>query len=152
MGRKSYQLFCASIGLCVLTAGALIWFRMTQPLQRHSEFYHRVRADLETLAKKRPPNVTRKQWEQIVGWTLNAHGNCLASQQNMPPEEMNRFEAELTQRLQGTVDLGTIDWIWDEIVRLTSSGRTYSDRWRPTSPEKLKEFEEGNHSWGIDVD
>ncbi len=94
----------------------------------------------------------RNQWENFVGWTLNAHGNCLTFHRNIPADEMMRFEAELRQRLAGTVSLETIDWIWDEIVRLTPEGQRYSDNWRPTLPERLKEFEDGNTSWGIEVD
>jgi hypothetical protein len=100
-----------------------------------------VRADIESLAKKRPPDVSRKQWENVVDWTLNAHGNCLTFHRGIPADEMAGFEAELKRRLSGTVNLATIDWIWDEIVRLTPNGRRYSDNWRPTTPERLKEFE-----------
>jgi hypothetical protein len=64
---------------------------------------------------------------------------------------MVRFEGELKQRLSGLVTLETIDWIWDEIVRLSRNGRSYSDNYRPTRPERLKEFE-GGASWGIEVD
>jgi hypothetical protein len=60
---------------------------------------------------------------------------------------MDRFERELNRRLKGPVDLQTIDWIWDEMARLTPNGKTYSDSYRPTTPERLKEFEEGSFSW-----
>ena len=69
----------------------------------------------------------------------------------MPREEMIRFEAMLKQKLSELVSLETIDWIWDEFVRLTSNGERYSDSYRPTLPTRLKEFEEGNYRWGIEV-
>jgi hypothetical protein len=138
--------------LLLVAGGALFWVRCIHPVLRHAEFCRNVKVELKTLAKKRPPDVTRKQWENVVAWTWNAEGNCLAFHRNIPLEEMTRFEAELKRRLEGPVDLGTIDWIWDEIVRLTPNGQRYSDDWRPTLPERLKEFEEGNTSWGIEVD
>ena len=125
---------------------------VVEPTRRHAAFCREVRADLQSLARKRPPSVSRKQWENVVAWTLNAHGNCLTFHADIPQDEMARFEAELKRRLAGPVDLSTIDWIWDEIVRLTPGGQRYSDNGRPTLPERLREFEEGNQSWGIEVD
>jgi hypothetical protein len=138
--------------LLVLGLASVVWFRVIEPLKRHRLFCDHVRAELTMLAKKRPANVTRKQWENVVAWTLNAHANCITYERNMPPEDMEGFETELHQRLQGEVNLATIDWIWDEIIRLTSIGQRYSDYYRPTLPRKLKEFEEENMRWGIEVD
>jgi hypothetical protein len=138
--------------ILLLAGGVTVWLRYLEPMRRHRECCERVRADLASLAKRRPPNVSLKQWENVVAWTLNAHGNCLASEPNIPPEEIARFERELKLRLSGPVRLKTIDWIWDEIVRLSSGGQRYSDNWRPTLPERLKEFEEGGIDWGIKVD
>jgi hypothetical protein len=143
---------CLVAAIFLLAGGVAFWLRIVEPIRRHNEFCEKVRADFKSLAKKRPPNVSRKQWENVVAWTLNAHANCLTFHRNIPPDEMVRFEAELKQRLAGPVSLETIDWIWDEIVRLTPGGQRYSDDWRPTLPERLKEFEEGNISWGIEVD
>lgn len=89
----------------------------------------------------------------MVAWTLNAHSNCITFSPNIPQAERDRFLANLQERLRGPVELTTIDWIWDELVRLTSYGKTYSDNWRPTLPERLREFEEGNSMWvGIEVE
>ena len=132
----------------------MFWLRVFEPFRRHHEFCRTTRAELETLAKKRPTGISRKQWHHIVNWTLNAHSNTLVATRQMPREEMDRFETELKQRLQGPVDLGTIDWIWDEFVRLAPGwGPSYSERWRPTSPEKLREFEESSDTIiGVEVD
>jgi hypothetical protein len=139
-------------GVLFLAAAAGFWVGVVEPARRHAAFCREVRADLQSLARKRPPTVSRKQWENVVARTLNAHGNCLTFHADIPQDEMERFAAELKRRLAGPVDLSTIDWIWDEIVRLTPGGQRYSDNWRPTLPERLREFEEGNQTWGIDVD
>ena len=143
---------CLVVAILLLAGGITFWLRVVEPVRRHREFDRNVQASLQSLAKKRPANVSRKQWENVVAWTLNAHGNCLAFHRSIPRDEMARFEVELKQHLAGQVSLETIDWIWDEIVRLTPGGQHYSDNWRPTLPERLKEFEEGNSFWGIEVD
>jgi hypothetical protein len=102
------------------------------------------------LAKKRPPNITRRQWNNVVGWTTTAHGNTLAATRWIPREQMDNFESELHLRLQGPVDITTIDWIWDEFERLAPNyGPEYSRKYRPTSPEQLREFEEGPFTWSL---
>lgn len=136
----------------LVVGGGAFWLWVFDPAMRHAEFCRATKAEFASLAKKRPPTVTRKQWENVVAWTLNAHGNCITIARNMPQADRDQFLAELQERLRGPVDLATIDWIWDELVRLTSGGRSYSDNWRPTAPERLREFEEGNISWGLEVD
>ena len=94
------------------------------------------------------------QWNNVVGWTIQGHTNTLIANWWIPRAEMDRFLAELRERLRGPVELATIDWIWDEFERLAPDhGPTYSRNHRPTSPEKLREFDENGGIWlGIDVD
>lgn len=149
MVRRVMMVLAALIAAAV---GAL-WLCVVDPAMRHTAFCRATRVEFESLAKKRPPTFTRKQWHQVVAWTLNAHGNCIASSPNIPQTQRDRFLAELREQLGKPVELATIDWIWDELVRLTSYGQRYSDNWRPTAPERLREFEEGNSSLGgIEVD
>lgn len=143
---------CVAVSILLLVGGLACWLRFVEPIRRHGEFCRHVRHDLESLATKRPSGVTQKQWEHVVAWTLNAHGNCLTFHTEIPQNEMDRFKTELKQRLAGPVSLQTVDWIWDEIVRLTPNGQQYSTNWRPTLPERLKVFEQGNSTWGIKVD
>ena len=142
-----------ALAVLVVAGAGAFWLWVLDPALRHAEFCRATKAEFKSLAKKRPPRVTRKQWHHIVAWTLNAHGNCITFARNIPQAERDRFLAELRERLRGPVELATIDWIWDELVRLTSYGQTYSDQWRPTTPERLREFEEGNSSWvGVELD
>jgi hypothetical protein len=149
----------AAVSIVALLS-ALVWFRSYLPFREHREFVRTTRAQLEGLAKRRPPNLTRKQWNNVVGWTIQGHGNTLGAampfpgRRSIPRKEMNDFEAELRRRLNGPVDLGTINWIWDEFERLVPEfGPEYSRNYRPTTPDKLKEFENGNVTWsGIEVE
>lgn len=141
------------VAILIATAGGVFWFSVVDPARRHAEFCQATKAEFESLAKKRPPTITRRQWQNVVSWTLNAHGNCLQFAQNLPQSERDRFLTQLRQRLQGPVELETVDWIWDEIMRLTPNGRRYSDRWRPTTPKRLQEYKDGDlERGGIEVD
>jgi hypothetical protein len=134
--------------------GAVFWVQTVEPARRHHAFCRALDAELKTLAHKRPPGVTRNQWHHVVAWTWNAHSNTLVASPGIPRVEQERLLAELRERLASPVTLATIDWIWDEFVRLSPGwGASYSDRWRPTGPEKLREFEETGATWaGVNVD
>lgn len=139
---------------CLLCVGVLFWARVIDPARRHSEFCRATKIELKSLAKKRPPGVTRDQWHHVVAWTLNGHANCLTFSPCVAQHDRDHFVTDLRERLRGPVDLQTIDWIWDEFVRLAPSwGPSYSERWRPTHPDKLREFEQSGPTWlGVEVD
>jgi hypothetical protein len=141
--------------IACLTAGAVVvWVLKIGPRQRHSAFCQVTAAELKSLAQKRPPDITREQWQHIVAWTLNGHGNILTFKTDIPQAEQDRFVSELRGRLSSQrVDLATIAWIWDQFERLSPSyGPEYSARYRPTAPERLKEFQKQGFSWvGIEV-
>ena len=112
------------------------WAFVYEPISAHSVWFRRVGADIRSLEHKRPPDVTRGQWEYLVGWTINLHGNAGGIWSSVDPAWQDSFEAELKQRLQGAVTLADIEWIWDEYAAHTKSGQSYSDRFRPTrSPD-----------------
>ena len=119
----------------------LFYFESIEPIRRQTRFTQSVRRDLESLFLKRPKDVTPKQWRGVVEWTLSAQVNCLRFQKSITREDMDRFERELTERVSGPVDLKTIDWIWDEIARISMHGKRYGETWRPTTPDRLAEFE-----------
>jgi hypothetical protein len=125
----------------------VIWI---EPLQSHGRWFTRVDKNLLSLVHMRPAGVSKGEWEYIVGWTLNLHGNCANVGQRLEREWRDGFAAEVERRLRGPITLGDIDWIWDEYVLHTPYGRRYSDRWRPTRAEKLQQAHEG--CCGIPVD
>jgi hypothetical protein len=94
------------------------------PLQSHGGWLHRVEADIMALAHRRPPEVSKEQWDFIVGWRSGLHGNCGGWR--------DEFAAELERRLAGPITFADIDWIWDEYAGHTTGVQMYSDRWRPT--------------------
>lgn len=114
--------------VCLAIGAGVLWRWGFDPVRRHAAFCRATRAEFVLLAEKLPPKITRKQWTHIVAWTLNAHANCLAFEQNIPQQDRDRFLEQLRARVRNPVELETVDWIWDELVRLTSHGEAYSDR------------------------
>jgi len=88
-------------------------------------WHRRIQADYEILARSRPPEMTRGQWEFLVCWTNTLHANYETPYGIRDVRRADRFAGELERRL---------GWIWGESM-VFSSGRTY-DRDRPTrSPD-----------------
>jgi hypothetical protein len=94
--------------------------------------------------------MSRGEWQFVVGWTINLHGNCGPF---IRPEQWGAAEAfadEFERRLQGPVDLSTIDWIWDEYCLFSKYGQAYSDKYRPTRPETFRGAKEGCFGFHVD--
>jgi len=146
MSRKGWMILAAVVALT--GAAAAFWFLWIRPIHEHFIWYGRVRAALEPLAGKRPADVPPGQWEFMVGWTLNLHANC-GTEQRIDRNERQAFLDELERRLQGPVGVDTIDWIWDEYIRITKGGRHYDENWRPTRSPDLPHAQPG--MWGLGV-
>ena len=128
--------------ILVLAVGATaFWFLKLRPYHEHRQWSERVRADLYSLADKRPADVPVGQWEWMVGWTLNLHGNWGVLPDWVDREQKWPFLEELERRLQGPVTVATIDWIWDEYARITKGGREYGEKYRPTRSPDLQRAE-----------
>ncbi|MGA2061743.1 MAG: hypothetical protein ABSG67_14755 [Thermoguttaceae bacterium] len=114
-----------------------------EPVIRFRHTYDKIGTAVENLANRRPKGVTVKQWETAISWTHNDIGNCLCQPDYI--KDMKRFynfADQLDEKIKDEVDLSTIDWIWDEISVISTIGQLYSDKYRPTTPERLKEAEE----------
>ncbi len=107
----------------------------------HSRWYREIDYRILRLAEKRPENVSPDRWAFCIHWTWQLHGNY-GAYETFDRAERSRFLEEFDRRLNGRVDLGTIDWIWDQYVEHSTGGRRYSRNYRPTDPERLCEISE----------
>jgi hypothetical protein len=134
--RRYRRIVLLVVGVVAVSGVLAFWFRGVEPIQSNSRWYTRVRGDIMQLAHKRPPEVSKVQWECVVGWTINLHGNCGGINSAVDPAWRDGFADELERRLQGPITLADIEWIWDEYARHTTFGQTYSERWQPTRLEQ----------------
>jgi len=121
-----------------------------EPGERHRRTYVQINEAVSSLADKRPPDVSKRQWSFVIGWTMNAVSNCCAVKEFIvDSDRFHQFARELDREVERDVDMATIDWIWDQFEQFSKYGKTYSANWRPTTPERLKESE--YTSTGIEV-
>lgn len=140
----SLRLFVVINGAIALIGIASFWFIVVRPVQRHAQAYHRISNAVQSLVHRRPADVSRKEWSYVIGWTMNAIGNCCSVEQYLNPDEESheRFRTlpdRFEQRLRADVSFETIDWLWDELEIISKYGKRYSESWRPTTPDHLAE-------------
>ncbi len=110
--------------------------------EQHDEWYRKIEDHIVMLADKRPEGVSTSQWAYCLSWTWQLHSNC-GGYSYFDHSERAGLLAEFDRRLRGMVDLGTIDWIWDEYVEHSTCGRVYSRNHRPTDPDQFPDFSLG---------
>lgn len=124
---------CCLAVAAIIAAPAFVWLYFIEPRQAWCRWNQRTEAAIWRLASKCPANVAPGSWEFLVGWTINLSTNCgFQFKGKVPRRELDDFAEELERRSQAP-DVTTIDWIWDNYVRLTDVGPSY-DRFRPTRP------------------
>ena len=127
--------------VALLAAGAGVFYFVRDAQRR--EVVSRVTADIESLRPRRPAGLSARHWDHVVGMSKTAVANCCFGGGVRSWPDFERFAGELHPRAAaGPVDLQLIDWIWDNLARTTFIGQNYSDRFRPTNPEEMKQWEE----------
>ena len=125
----------AEIVIAVFTisaVGGYYYFSSMKP-RNHSE---NVDALIQSLADKRPADMTPAQWACAVEWTRSLHENSLLISQTST-WEIAAFERRLREKLTESVDMQTIDWIWEEYANAGPAGKGY----QRFKSQMLKEIE-----------
>jgi hypothetical protein len=151
MASKAKLIGCALVFAGVVIGCAALWDRGPGPMIEQHRWAARVEAKLWELRSKRPPNIARGSWAFLVGWTINLSANCSAvRREGVTSRDNEQFLQELERKLEEGPEFETIDWIWDEYIRLTKGGQHY-DRYRPTRPEAGWETASvGCFGWPVD--
>jgi hypothetical protein len=119
--------------------GSILWFYLfiIRPHAQHMSWYRGVEYRILRLAEKQPEDLTESQWAACLHWTWNLHSNY-GGYYYFDVSARDRFLSEFDRRLDGDVDLGTVDWIWDQYWLHSTGGSHYSNHYRPTTPERLE--------------
>ncbi len=133
--------------VCVVVIGSSIcfYFFWIRPVQQMFFWHREVEYRLLTLAEKCPNGLKATRWAFCIHWTWNLHCNCGAHY--FSATEREQFLTELDERLAREVDLGTIDWIWDQYCRYSTCGQHYSQNYRATTAERLKDGAADLQEW-----
>jgi hypothetical protein len=129
--------------LAVLLAG-YGWYHRRYVEPRY--YANAIQRRLESLVDRRPKEMSPRQWESAVAWTLNLHGNSLMRFQ-AKGAAIASFDERLAKKLAGPVDMSTVHWIWDEYAGICRGGASYQ-RFRPMM---LEEIEAGGGHWGMNI-
>ncbi len=130
------------------TLGFAFWFFGIRPHEEGMRTGKQIERAILKLSTKCPADVSRERWAHCIAWTWQLHTNY-GPYSYWDRDERQRFIEELEQRVNGHVDMATIDWIWDQYVESTTGGRDY-DGYRPTVPERLEEVD--SHPYPSKVD
>jgi hypothetical protein len=132
--RRFYWL--VGVGLLVLCFVPLaLWMR------HQTEWFYQARDGnklVNQLRGRRPPDVSPRTWDLAADWAVTAYCNVCFSPGHVPLDELKRFRTELEERLRATVDLATVDWIWERLGRTGPHGRQYRERFEPEYREMLQ--------------
>jgi hypothetical protein len=117
----------ASFAVCVVA--------VQQSIVGRSHYARKLEAHIDGLYAKKPGNLTPAQWQCMVDWTRNLHGNSLVAFQTST-RDIAVFEQRIDRGLSGKVDAATIEWIWDEYANVCPGGQKYQ-RFRTMVNENL---------------
>lgn len=129
--QRSFQLGC--LVLLILVIGFLVWFVSNAvPQIRYNRRSYRINEKIISLQQRRPENVSEQAWADCVAWASIAHCNICFSEGHTSYQAMCRFEDQLDEKLQGEVDLDTIEWIGERLAETGPHGRQYMNKWWET--------------------
>ena len=128
------ELFVMFIVVAVPLGFYCKWARRNNEI---NDLTDRIYTTLDSLEAKCPASMTEGQWESAITWTETLVGNSIPCQPDVDLRDLRRFQTELQEKAEGNVDLRTIDWIWDQVARLTQTGKKYQD-FRPHMLEEIE--------------
>ena len=143
-GTRSLLLVFALLAVVFAAYG---WIHRKFVMPRH--YSDAVERLIETLADRRPPNMTSGQWGSAVAWTLNLHGNSLLMFEANGPT-IKAFEQRLEAKLAGDVSMETIHWIWDEYANICPHGASYQ-RFKVQMQDEIDNVGPNDDPWGMNV-
>jgi hypothetical protein len=147
--RRWYQYSLRSMMIAVTLFSAVMsgfgWFYRFHERRRMT---YEIEATVRSLAKKRPPTMTRGQWGSAVAWTENLTGNSELF--DAKSDELLRFQSALEEKAKGNVDMVTILWIWDQQAHLTPAGKEYQT-FRKQMLDEIAAVGPNDDPWGMNV-
>lgn len=115
------SLFAVLLAVCIV------------PMARITE-YSRLQREMDaSIRYLKPTNsltLNLSVWDCAHTWTITAYCNVCFSPEHVSTVEMYRLREDLNRKLEGSVDLDTLRWIWDRLAQTGPHGKRYVERFR----------------------
>jgi hypothetical protein len=124
------------IGCVSYMAWNVVW--KVREMRVYHDECNRIGKVIKSLKGHRPATVSKKVWNNGIGFTVTAHYNVCFSPGHTDLAAMVRFGEKLDEKLQERVDLSIFEWIWDRLAETGPHGKRYTDQFRSSLREDLK--------------
>jgi hypothetical protein len=122
----------AAVAFCIALPALWIWPQFVYGRERSAGY-----EVVAQLVDRRPADVTPAVWEVATSSAITAYANVCFSDEHVPIDELRRFHADSKARLEGEVNLATIDWVWQRLGETGPHGRQYRDRFESQYRDRL---------------
>jgi hypothetical protein len=147
----------AVLCVCAAVIGPLV--RYIHQSRRFYGHVDRVVATIRSFHSRRPADVSDEQWTEAVEWTANVIYQDFFAPNSEELRGLERLSTELDERAKGEVDLGTLQWIWDECANTCGGPNSYGIRFRnvklltedPITDARLPEVWSLSRCTGLDL-
>lgn len=107
-------------------------------IKKFNYYTDRIEKAIEQMAQKWPQQVKRETWDEACNWLLTANANICFSPEHVPMDKVILLSEKFESKVAGPVNLGTVEWMWDEFAAASPYGAEYADWYRAVYLEYLK--------------
>jgi hypothetical protein len=104
--------------------------RSVAHLQAFFRVHGQVKEKIQSLAVRCPPDVPSAQWKRAVDWTSNLISQEYIAPSDEDPDSLRELHDGLSEKIKGTVDLTTLQWVWEQCEKAPRGGAGYAIRFR----------------------
>lgn len=115
-----------AVGVGLLTP----MFRTVARHLQFSQWHEKTKAKIESLAVRCPPDVPSAQWQRAVDWTSNLISQEYIAPSDEDPDSLRELHDGLSEKIKGTVDLTTLQWVWEQCEKAQRPGAVHAIQFR----------------------
>jgi hypothetical protein len=116
--------------ISVVLAVVAPFVRFVGTQRRFYGLVEQVGNDIASLELRRPADVPPDQWKRAVDWTRNLIYQVYFSPIDSDPDSLEQLRDQLRQKLNGPVDLRTLQWIWEHCENAPRQGAVWAINFR----------------------
>jgi drug/metabolite transporter superfamily protein YnfA len=116
------------VAVPILTVFAVFAWRVASQATR-AKASESLLHTIDSLVLLTPRDRTADEWNVLVYWTHNLHGNSIL-QVYAKRADIIRLQQDINDRIQSDADTSTILWIWERYAALTECGERYRQKYQ----------------------